>query len=70
LSRGNIGAVEELQALFPQPSWLQFMYADFGDRSRVNEFFSQNAIDAVMHFATVAYVSEVWLNHYGTIAIL
>ncbi|CAK9195815.1 unnamed protein product, partial [Sphagnum troendelagicum] len=26
LSRGNIGAVEELQALFPQPSLLQFMY--------------------------------------------
>ncbi|CAK9195706.1 unnamed protein product [Sphagnum troendelagicum] len=43
LSRGNIGAVEELQALFPQPSLLQFTYADF---------------DAVVHFATVAYMSE------------
>ncbi len=31
----------------------------------MNEFFSWNAIDAVVHFATVAYVSEVWLNHYG-----
>lgn len=58
LSRGNIGAVEQLQALFPEPGRLQFLYGDLGDSQRVNEIFAQNAIDAVMHFAAIAYVSE------------
>lgn len=58
LSRGNIGAVEQLQALFPEPGRLQFLYGDLGDSKRVNEIFAQNAIDAVMHFAAIAYVSE------------
>lgn len=58
LSRGNMGAVEQLQALFPEPGRLQFVYGDLGDSKRVNEIFAQNAIDAVMHFAAIAYVSE------------
>ncbi|XP_024395007.1 probable UDP-arabinose 4-epimerase 2 isoform X2 [Physcomitrium patens] len=58
LSRGNMGAVEQLQALFPEPGRLQFIYCDLGDSKRVNEIFKENAIDAVMHFAAIAYVSE------------
>jgi UDP-arabinose 4-epimerase len=58
LSRGNIGAVEQLQSLFPELGRLQFLYGDLGDSKRVNEIFAQNAFDAVMHFAAIAYVSE------------
>ncbi|CAK9271237.1 unnamed protein product [Sphagnum jensenii] len=58
LSRGNIGAIEKLQHLFPEPGRLQFIHADLGDSKHVNEIFAKNAIDAVMHFAAVAYVSE------------
>lgn len=58
LSRGNIGAVRVLQALFPQPGRLQFIYADLGDAKAVNKIFSENAFDAVIHFAAVAYVGE------------
>lgn len=58
LSRGNMGAVEQLQALFPEPGRLQFLFGDLGDSKRVTEIFAQNAIDAVMHFAAIAYVSE------------
>ncbi|KAH8494797.1 hypothetical protein Peur_060543 [Populus x canadensis] len=58
LSRGNIGAVKVLQELFPEPGRLQFIYADLGDPKTVNIIFSQNAFDAVMHFAAVAYVGE------------
>lgn len=53
-----MGAVEQLQALFPEPGRLQFLFGDLGDSQRVNEIFAQNAIDAVMHFAAIAYVSE------------
>ncbi|KAI4368046.1 hypothetical protein MLD38_016655 [Melastoma candidum] len=58
LSRGNLGAVRVLQELFPEPGRLQFIYADLGDAKAVNRIFSQNAFDAVMHFAAVAYVGE------------
>ncbi|KAH7533598.1 hypothetical protein FEM48_Zijuj04G0148800 [Ziziphus jujuba var. spinosa] len=58
LSRGNLGAVKVLQELFPQPGALQFIYADLGDAKAVNKIFSENAFDAVMHFAAVAYVGE------------
>ncbi|KAL5230557.1 hypothetical protein ABZP36_029333 [Zizania latifolia] len=58
LSRGNMGAVKVLQELFPQPGRLQFIYADLGDKKAVNKIFSENAFDAVMHFAAVAYVGE------------
>ncbi|KAG8639251.1 UDP-arabinose 4-epimerase 1 isoform X1 [Manihot esculenta] len=58
LSRGNIGAVKVLQELFPEPGRLQFIYADLGDAKAVNKIFSENAFDAVMHFAAVAYVGE------------
>ena len=53
-----MGAVEQLQALFPEPGRLQFLFGDLGDNKRVNEIFAQNAFDAVMHFAAIAYVSE------------
>ncbi|KAB5534997.1 hypothetical protein DKX38_018083 [Salix brachista] len=62
LSRGNIGAVKVLQELFPEPGRLQFIYADLGDPKTVNIIFSQNAFDAVMHFAAVAYVGESTMN--------
>lgn len=62
LSRGNLGAVKVLQELFPQPGRLQFIYADLGDAKAVNKIFSENAFDAVMHFAAVAYVGESTLD--------
>ncbi|WZZ87219.1 hypothetical protein YC2023_115798 [Brassica napus] len=68
LSRGNLGAVKVLQGLFPQTGRLQFIYADLGDPAavwfynlkliEVEKIFSENAFDAVMHFAAVAYVGE------------
>ncbi|PIN17459.1 UDP-arabinose 4-epimerase [Handroanthus impetiginosus] len=58
LSRGNMGAVKVLQELYPEPGRLQFIYADLGDAAAVNKIFSENAFDAVMHFAAVAYVGE------------
>ncbi|KAL8101312.1 hypothetical protein AgCh_033263 [Apium graveolens] len=62
LSRGNIGAVKVLQDLFPEPGRLQFIYADLGDAKAVSRIFSENAFDAVMHFAAVAYVGESTLD--------
>ncbi|XP_022883852.1 probable UDP-arabinose 4-epimerase 2 [Olea europaea var. sylvestris] len=62
LSRGNIGAIKVLQQLFPEPGRLQFIYADLGDAKAVHKFFSENAFDAVMHFAAVAYVGESTLD--------
>ncbi|KAK8535116.1 hypothetical protein V6N13_130315 [Hibiscus sabdariffa] len=58
LSRGNMAAVNILQKLHPQPGRLQFIYADLGDAKAVDKIFSENAFDAVMHFAAVAYVGE------------
>ncbi|GMH31041.1 hypothetical protein Nepgr_032884 [Nepenthes gracilis] len=62
LSRGNLGAVRVLQGLFPEAGRLQFIYADLGDAKAVNKIFSENAFDAVMHFAAVAYVGESTLQ--------
>ncbi|KAK3188801.1 hypothetical protein Dsin_028362 [Dipteronia sinensis] len=62
LSRGNLGAVKVLQELFPEPGRLQFIYADLGDAKAVNKIFSENAFDAVIHFAAVAYVGESTLD--------
>ncbi|CAO2820470.1 unnamed protein product [Amaranthus hypochondriacus] len=62
LSRGNLAAVKILQHMFPEPGRLQFVYADLGDASAVNKLFSENAFDAVMHFAAVAYVGESTLD--------
>jgi UDP-arabinose 4-epimerase len=62
LSRGNMGAVKILQGLFPEPGRLQFIYGDLGDAKIVNKIFSENAVDAVMHFAAVAYVGESTLE--------
>ncbi|XP_017239440.2 UDP-arabinose 4-epimerase 1 [Daucus carota subsp. sativus] len=53
-----MGAVKILQTLFPEPGRLQFIYADLGDANAVNKIFADNAFDAVMHFAAVAYVGE------------
>ncbi|KAI3921530.1 hypothetical protein MKW98_013464 [Papaver atlanticum] len=62
LSRGNFGAVKVLQEQFPEPGRLQFIYADLGDPRAVNKIFRENAFDAVMHFAAVAYVGESTLE--------
>ncbi|KAL5977301.1 putative UDP-arabinose 4-epimerase 3 [Asimina triloba] len=62
LSRGNIGAIKVLHEKFPQPGRLQFIYADLGDAKAVNKIFAENAFDAVMHFAAVAYVGESTLE--------
>ncbi|XP_057472057.1 UDP-arabinose 4-epimerase 1-like [Actinidia eriantha] len=62
LSRGNMGAVKVLQELFPEPGRLQFIYADLGNAKAVNKIFTENAFDAVMHFAAVAYVGESTLD--------
>ncbi|XP_065030199.1 probable UDP-arabinose 4-epimerase 3 [Musa acuminata AAA Group] len=62
LSRGNIGAIKILQALFPEPGRLQFIYADLGNARAVNKIFAENTFDAVMHFAAVAYVGESMLE--------
>ncbi|KAL8151669.1 hypothetical protein V2J09_021477 [Rumex salicifolius] len=62
LSRGNLAAVRILQELYPEPGRLQFIYADLGDAKAVNRIFSENAFDAVMHFAAVAYVGESTLD--------
>ncbi|KAF5193508.1 Udp-glucose 4-epimerase [Thalictrum thalictroides] len=62
LSRGNIGAVKILQGLYPDPGRLQFIYADLGDAKAVNKIFAENAFDAVIHFAAVAYVGESTLE--------
>lgn len=62
LSRGNVGAIKVLQGLFPEPGRLQFILADLGDAKVVNQIFTENAFDAVMHFAAVAYVGESMLE--------
>ncbi|KAL2937973.1 UDP-arabinose 4-epimerase 1 [Bienertia sinuspersici] len=62
LSRGNLAAVKILQQMFPEPGRLQFVYADLGDAIAVDKLFSENAFDAVIHFAAVAYVGESTLE--------
>ncbi|KAK6259431.1 hypothetical protein SCA6_013905 [Theobroma cacao] len=58
LSRGNMGAIKILQDLFPELGRLQFIHADLGNAKAVNRIFRENAFNAVMHFAAVAYVGE------------
>ncbi|XP_042040713.1 probable UDP-arabinose 4-epimerase 2 isoform X2 [Salvia splendens] len=58
LSRGNMGAVRVLQGLYPEQGRLQFIHADLGDANAVEKIFTENAFDAVLHFAAVAYVGE------------
>jgi len=48
--------------LFPEPGRLEFIQADLGDPKAVNRIFAENAFDAVMHFAAVAYVGESTLE--------
>ncbi|XP_057851050.1 probable UDP-arabinose 4-epimerase 2 isoform X3 [Cryptomeria japonica] len=62
LSRGNIGAIRVLQQLFPNSNQLRFIFADLGDKRAVDKIFKNNAFDAVMHFAAVAYVGESTLD--------
>uniref|UniRef100_A0A0E0C123 NAD-dependent epimerase/dehydratase domain-containing protein n=1 Tax=Oryza meridionalis TaxID=40149 RepID=A0A0E0C123_9ORYZ len=67
LSRGNMGAIKVLQNLFPEPGRLQFIYADLGDPKAVNRIFAENAFDAVMHFAAVAYVEAMAAHNVRTL---
>lgn len=62
LSRGNIGAIKALQEQFAEPGRLQFIFTDLGNTKAVRKLFSENAFDAVMHFAAVAYVGESMLE--------
>ncbi|KAM3343053.1 hypothetical protein P3S68_028019 [Capsicum galapagoense] len=65
LSRGNLGAVRILQELFPEPGRFQFNMLTWEMPkwyTAVHNIFSQNAFDAVMHFAAVAYVGESTLG--------
>ncbi|KAK6287007.1 hypothetical protein POUND7_013186 [Theobroma cacao] len=71
LSRGNMGAIKILQDLFPELGRLQFIHADLGNAKAVNRIFRENAFNAVMHFAAVAYVGESTvepLRYYHNIA--
>jgi UDP-glucose 4-epimerase len=54
LSRGNRGAVEVLEAAGD----MHFVEGDFGDRATVEALLRQRRIEAVMHFAALAYVGE------------
>jgi hypothetical protein len=56
LSRGNIGAIEELQGLFPEPGRLQFIYADLGDSKLVSFSLLSSSMHMVMHNCFVVLV--------------
>ncbi|XP_020586483.1 probable UDP-arabinose 4-epimerase 2 [Phalaenopsis equestris] len=62
LSRGNMGAINALQEQFAEAGRLQFIFTDLGNAKTVRKLFSENAFDAVMHFAAVAYVGESMLE--------
>ena len=57
-SRRKLSAIKVLQEQFPEPGRLQFIYVDLGDVKIVNMIFSENAFDAIMYFAVVAYIGE------------
>ncbi len=54
LSRGNRGAIDALQSVGD----LAFVKADFGDRPAMERLLREREIEAVMHFAALAYVGE------------
>lgn len=60
LSRGHRAAVDRLAASLPKAraADLTFHQADIGDRPRMASLLTDHKIDAVMHFAALAYVGE------------
>eukprot|EP01025_Chloroclados_australasicus_P036275 TRINITY_DN36951_c0_g1_i1.p1 TRINITY_DN36951_c0_g1~~TRINITY_DN36951_c0_g1_i1.p1 ORF type:complete len:450 (-),score=50.54 TRINITY_DN36951_c0_g1_i1:384-1655(-) len=60
LSRGNRGAIDVLEKFTPERGGKVFNYVqgDLGDLETVRAIFRSVKIDAVMHFAAVAYVAE------------
>lgn len=56
LDRGNLKAVETLQAIAPDQ--LSFEQCDILERDRLIGLMEQHKIDTVMHFAALAYVGE------------
>ena len=60
LSRGNRGAIVAVASSLSgaQQGRLLFLDLDLGDKAALQQVFSKNHIDLVMHFAAVAYVGE------------
>jgi hypothetical protein len=56
LSRGNMGAIEELQGLFPEPGRLQFIHADLGDSKHVSFSLPSSSMQMFMHNCFVVLV--------------
>jgi len=56
LTRGNRGAVAALQTL--KGGTLKFVHADVRDRETMTKTLRERRIDAVLHFAALAYVRE------------
>lgn len=56
MSRGNVGALLKLHHLAPER--FKFYNVDLGDYDSLLEVFTNANIDAVLHFAAVAYVGE------------
>ncbi len=57
LSRGHAAAAERLRA-GPGGARLTFVQGDVGDRSLVERVLRERKVEAVMHFAALAYVGE------------
>ncbi len=55
LSRGHAGAIE---AVSSAAAGLTFVRGDVGDRGLVDRVLEEHGIDAVLHFAALAYVGE------------
>lgn len=58
LYRGHLAAVDRLAGSLGDPSRLTFAEADCTDRDRMTEFMRTNRVEAVIHFAALAYVGE------------
>lgn len=76
--RASASAIETLQRLAPSAGTLTFHRADVNDRAAFDAAFAAGGIDAVMHFAGVAYVGESVrdplmyhrINAAGTVSVL
>ncbi|MFO0872827.1 MAG: UDP-glucose 4-epimerase GalE [Phycisphaerales bacterium] len=67
LSRGRLGAIAAIDAMAPRGRF-SFVRADVGDRALVGALLREHRIEAVMHFAALAYVGESVqepLRYYG-----
>ena len=60
-SRGNLGAIYKLQQIAP-PTKLRIIEGDLASHQDLHIAFSQYRVDAVMHFAAIAYVGESVLS--------